>query len=409
MRHKRVWLTSAVVVALAATLLDVPGAMAEGTELILHSFSLGTMDGNQPYAGLIADSAGNLYGTTNSGGLYGGGVVFKLEKMPDGSWTESVIHDFVRADDEYVGYNNLAFDAAGNLYGAISYGGAHGWGVVYQLAPNLDGSWTENVIYEFRGKKDGGTPETTPYFDAAGNLYGTSSQRGAADCGTVFRLIPGGNNAWSYEVIHQFKKQPACSPVGGPLIPDSAGNLYGTTRRDGGTVYKLTPGPNNDWTISIIHEFHFPGGAKGAFPSVGGLTFDAAGILYGAVENNGGHEHGALFSLTPGGGGDNWIYKVLYRFRGKKDGGDPDNNPVFDTAGNFYSGSGELGPYFGGAFYRMASGPTGWTFDVLHDFGAPGDGSNPVGVIVKDGVGNLYGVTTRGGDFGVGAVYEVTP
>ena len=132
-----------------------PNADGSWTESVLHSFT--GSDGYIVRAGVIFDPSGNLYGTTVYGGDFGDGTVYKLTPNSDGSWTESVLHSFNGSDGHDL-VAGLVFDATGNLYGTATHGGAYGHGVVFKLAPNSDGSWTESTIHDFRGGKDGGYP-----------------------------------------------------------------------------------------------------------------------------------------------------------------------------------------------------------------------------------------------------------
>ncbi|MGA8154294.1 MAG: choice-of-anchor tandem repeat GloVer-containing protein [Terriglobales bacterium] len=159
---------------------------------VLHSFHNNRTDGNHPYADLISDASGNLYGTTESGGPDLHGTVFELMPNADGTWTEKVLHSFGPVPDGFSPYAGLVFDTAGNLYGTTFSGGAHKGGTVFELLPNADGTWTEKVLFNFFIDAKGGTgPAASLIFDAAGNLYGTTLEGGANDAagfGTVFEL-----------------------------------------------------------------------------------------------------------------------------------------------------------------------------------------------------------------------------
>jgi uncharacterized repeat protein (TIGR03803 family) len=308
--------------ALIATLMVVPGARAE--EKILYQFT-GGADGSSPRYSLIFDRSGNLYGTTFWGGAYGAGTIFTLTQNVGGSWDESVLYSFTGgADGGYPDWGGLGFDSAGNLYGVTYGGGRYGLGTVYKLTRNADGTWTESVLHQFTGGKDGAQPRTKPVFDAQGNLYAAAAYGGAYGCGTVFEMMPGPNNLWTYRVLHQFAHKPACSPWVG-LVSDKAGNLYGTARDtvlgcsspplECGTVFKLTPGQNNVWTYSMIHQFS---GGKGGSDPVFGLVCDDAGNLYGTAARGGENSAGVLYELTPT--EDKWTFQVLHQFKKSTDG-----------------------------------------------------------------------------------------
>ena len=204
-----------------------------GVETVLHSFTGSPMDGQEPTAGLVRDAAGNFYGTTVTGGASNLGTVFKL----DASGTESVLYSFAGHPDGKFPWAGLVRDAAGNFYGTTLYGGASDFGTVYKL----DTSDTEAVLHSFTGRPDGRLPYAGLLPDLAGNLYGTTSQGGTSHYGTAFRLDTTGR----FTVLHNFAfgTTDGITPMGG-LIRDTTGNLYGTTLQGGafsvGTVFKLS-------------------------------------------------------------------------------------------------------------------------------------------------------------------------
>lgn len=231
-----------------------PNSNGTWLESGLYSFTGGS-DGGHPVGALVFDAAGNLYGTAYWGGSAkcenGCGTAFKLAPNQDGSWTESVLHEFTAGSDGANPGGNLIFDAAGNLYGASDWGGLEGnctsnkCGAVFQLTPNLDGTWTTNILHTFTGKKDGGGAGggCGVAFDTEGNLYGTRVWGGPYGYGLVYKLMPMPNGTWS-ETGLGFNDHPAGNPDGGVIL-DAAGNLYGTTAGDGsttfGTAWEITP------------------------------------------------------------------------------------------------------------------------------------------------------------------------
>jgi uncharacterized repeat protein (TIGR03803 family) len=406
-----------VTITLFVILALAPSAGAQ-TYKVLYTFT-GGPDGAQPNEVLIFDGAGNLYSNTVYGGTYGAGTVFKLSPNPDGSWTESVLYSFTGGSDgRSPNLGGLVFDTAGNLYGTCHDGGKYGGGVLYKLAPNPDGTWTQTVIHQFKGRNDGSSPFGAPVFDKAGNLYGTAPGAGHFGYGTVFKLTPSPDDQWTYDVIHQFADKPAWGPWVG-LFPDAAGNLYGTTRNDWqsgqgcsnpplecGTVYKMTPAPDGKWTFKVIHRFS--GGKHGADPGTEGLVSDSEGTLYGGTEKQGAYGHGLVFKLTPTPDGK-WSYRILHQFHGQTDGGNPIGRLVRNEAGNVYGTTIFGGAYGQGVVFKLTPNPDGsWGFTVVYTF-TGSEGAAPVGGLTLDDAGNLYGAAQLGGAYGAGVVYEITP
>jgi uncharacterized repeat protein (TIGR03803 family) len=265
---------------------------------------------------LVFDRAGNLYGTTGEGGssCYQG-TVFKLAPNGDGTWSESVLYSFCSVEncrDGAVPYAGLVVDQAGNLYGTTLYSGPGetGYGVVFKLTPKKDGSWTETVLHNFTGGKDGGIPQAGLVRDHAGNLYGTAvyggnvGQCGGTGCGVVFRLSAGQGGTWTEKVLHEFGGGDGSYPLA-PLVLDRSGSLYGTTFRGGelrlcggngcGVVFKLSLDPSGRWSQTLLHRFLDHPGAL----ATAGLIFGAGGNLYGTSEGDFETTFGSVFEITP--------------------------------------------------------------------------------------------------------------
>ena len=337
-----------------------PNQDGSWTEKVLHSFGNGT-DGVYPYGGLIFDAAGNLYGTTSQGGIHSNcyqgstcGTVFELSPNGDGTWKEKVLHNFGNGTDGCVPYAGLIFDTAGNLYGTTSQGGIHischnsgiYGGTVFELSPREGGGWTERLLHSFGAYRRSRYPTAALVFDAAGNLYGTADG-GDTGYGTVFELTPNQEGGWTELVRHNFGRGGAdgYGPLGN-LIIDAAGNFYGTTFgggiHGGGTVFELSPtGGNGLWRETVLHSF---GNGTDGYGPFAGLIFDAAGNLYGTTESGGIHQTcpslppngcGTMFELSPRQDGG-WTETVLHSFDGT-DGAGPAAGLIFDAAGNLYS------------------------------------------------------------------------
>jgi uncharacterized repeat protein (TIGR03803 family) len=271
-----------------------PGSSGTWTENVIYSFAGGT-DAQLPLnETLILDASGNLYGATENGGTYGDGAVFKLSPNSDGSWGETVLYSFSGGNDGGYPYDEqLAVDAAGHVYGLAILDGAHDYGVVFELVPGSNGSWTEKVLHAFAGGADG-TPVGGMTLDASGNLYGASSY-------AVFELMPGTGGTWTEKELHRFTGGSDGAYPGSKPIFDKAGNLYGTTNTGGahrGTVFQLSPGANGTWTEKILHKFSATGG-DGIFPGYAPLAQDAKGNLYGTTQQGGTLNNGVVFAVTP--------------------------------------------------------------------------------------------------------------
>jgi uncharacterized repeat protein (TIGR03803 family) len=415
---------SAALMIVIATLVLAPAAGAANKYRTLHKFTMrgrGAAHGVQPSSGVILDDAGNLYGTTVYGGRLtcashrGCGVVFKLTRNPDGGWSEKVLYKFLGGSDGS-GPSNLIFDATGNLYGTL-YQSSPGQtsGGVFRLAPKPDGSWTESVLYAFTGGADGAYPSGL-IFDGMGSLYGTTAGGGVYGYGTAFELTPKPDGSWTETVLYSFTDcAEGCVPRGG-LIFDSAGTLYGTTPEGGaddhGSVFRLTPNPDGSWTENVLYSF--TSHEDGDRPS-GQLIFDAAGNLYSTTVYGGGDkQQGTVFKLSPNPDGS-WTESVLYSFTGGADGYQPSAPLMFDAAGNLYGTTpwgGNLSSCNGngcGTVFKLTPDPDGnWKEKVVHQFTFH-PGGIPLGGVVSDAAGNLYGTTTNGVPPIRGTVFEITP
>jgi uncharacterized repeat protein (TIGR03803 family) len=393
--------SAALLIVTVLTLMLPPAAEAADKFKELHRFY--GSDGINPSAALIFDAAGNLYSTTLYGGAYKLGTVFKLTPNADGGWTESVLHSFNGSDGSNP-YAGLIFDAAGNLYGT-TYDGA---GTVFKLMPNADGSWTESVLHTFNGGSDGAYLQAGLIFDAAGNLYGTTLYGGADNLGTVFMLTPNADGSWTESVLHSFSDE-SHGPSAG-LILDAAGNLYGTTSYGGahnmGTVFMLTPNVDGSWTESVLHSFNNSEGEP-----IAGLIFDAAGNLYGTTYDGGAHNFGTVFMLTPTADGS-WTESVLHSFNGS-DGSNPYAGLIFDAAGNLCGTTRLGGSEGGGTAFELSPNQDGnWEFSLLHVFkGKPALGPF-LGSLVLGSAGTLYGTAEDCNNRFFrcqGVVYQITP
>jgi hypothetical protein len=423
-------------------------------EKVLYSFQ-GSSDGQTPAGGVVFDKAGNLYGATVDGGadncspMAACGTVFQLQppaKKGD-AWTETVLYVFKgkASNDGENPDGGLVIDAAGNLYGATAYGGTGdcvllgvkgGCGTVYEMYPPVQkgDAWKETILYSFKGGKDGYVPQGNLVFDSAGNLYGATLFGGGKGttcdpfyqyCGTVFELSPpkrkGGE--WTEKVLHSFAGGTDGANPNGGLVLDGTGAIYGTTAAGGnnnckttasvgcGTAFQLMPSikQSESWTEKRLHVF--TGGTDGGQPSAG-LIFNSRGSLYGVAGGGNVTGGGIVFRLMPGKGAE-WKETVLHWF--SNDGpGPPLASLIFDSLGNLYGTTGPGSQY--GTVFRLeppARKGAAWTVEVLYAFPGVPNGRLPDANIVFDQVDNLYSTTTQGGTgactFGCGTVLKVSP
>jgi len=336
--------------------------------IVLYRFQ-GTPDGANATGDLLVDAAGNLYGTTSAGGANGQGTVYELvpPPAPGGAWTETILHSFASTSAD--GHNPLAGlvrDAAGNFYGTTFGGGTSFDGTVFELSPpsSAGGAWTETVLYNFTGGPDGGAPQCKLLLAKNGSLVGTAFNGGADGVGAVFMLTP----------------------------PASSGGA---------------------WTERVLYSF--TGGNDGAHPWPG-VVVDKSGNLYGVTEADGVDWNGTAFQLSPPAGGVGpWVETTLHSF-GPTEGANPVGELLLDAAGNVY-GMTNLGPLttgFGwGEVFQLvppASKGGAWTENILYTFTGGTDGGNPYSGLVFDSTGDLLGVNAyQGGAAAGGAIFKLSP
>ena len=351
--------------------------------------------------------------------------------------TYQVLHYFTNGADGREPVAGLSMDGAGNLYGTASLGGANycggnGCGVVFKLTKHA-GGWVFSTLYNFSGD-DGRLPSARVIFGPDGNLYGTTPDGGNNDlctelfggCGVVFKLSPppsicrSTSCPWTETVLHRFNGDDGALPSN-EVVFDHAGNLYGTTEFGGtnnqcldgyglgcGNVFQLTPA-QGPWTETVLYNF-LSNGSDGTQP-LSNLIFDGSGNLYGTTSAGGTTGAGTVFELTPSGGG--WNESVLFgQFTlNNNTGEEPVGGVIFDPAGNLY-GTTSYGSYYGdtaGTVFKMTPGSGGWAYDVLYTIPSnePQIGG-PVAGLTRDAAGNLYGTTRTGGMYGAGQVFKIT-
>lgn len=279
-----------------------PNQSGGWTEQVLYSFSAAGADGSNPSAGMVIAKDGTMYSTTAGGGAYGAGAIFSLKKTSKG-WKETVIHSLDFPADGGFPYDGLMIDASGDLFGVAPAGGTDGYGVVYRLSESKK-VWTETVLYNFTDQNGDGSGLywIDLISDAAGNIYGATSFGGTNGNGTVWELVYSkAKKTYSESILYEFGVSgggDGNNPYGG-LAMDSKGNLYGTTLNGGssgiGAVYEVAKNGKN-WKETILHNF--VGGSDGGQPT-GNLYIDAKSRLYGMAETGGTSNQGIAYRLKP--------------------------------------------------------------------------------------------------------------
>jgi uncharacterized repeat protein (TIGR03803 family) len=390
-------------------------------------------DGGWPYASLIFDGSGNLYGTTSYGGLENLGAVFEVSPAGE-SWKESLIYSFAGIYNEQPVYpSSLAFDSAGHLYGAAGFNGSANvaTGSVFELTRGTGVGWQEETLINFHGAFY--SPAPSPVLDNSGHVFETAPEGGGGD-GAVFELTRQPDGKYTETTIYSFAGYPndGAHP-GAALIMDAAGNLYGTTETGGGssyctsggqpigcgTVFELQPVAGGGWNEIVLYSFAGRPN-DGAIPSAP-LIFDSAGNLYGTTLSGGPQDRscqinqgvsgcGIVFELLPAAGGL-WNETILHEFtQSNGDGIEPQAGVIFDSLGNLYGTTTRGGAFTYGTVYELSPSSGGtWTETILHSFGSGTDGQTPYSGLIRDAAGNFYGTTLRGGDANFGTVFEVTP
>ncbi len=396
--------------AMFCVLIAMQSAQAQ-TLNVLYAFTDG-VDGRYP-GGVTFDSAGDLYGIT-AGPAYGG--LYELMHR-DSSWILQPLYNFQGGSEGY-GPNGLVFGPDGALYGATSDGGGvcnniyDYCGTVYSVRPSTHTcanalcpwSWTLEYVFGNNLNGDGGfQPRSGLMFDSAGNMYGTTYYGGLYSNGTAFQLSRT-QNGWRQNALDNFP-----TGVGYPtsgLTFDAAGNLYGTSADSYySRVYELVH-TGQGWNEQTIYVFQ--GGNDGFNPEAG-LIFDAAGNAYGTTMGMAnGQLPGTVYQLSPQGNGT-WVETVLHVFDPNTYG--PASNLAMDAAGNLYGttpGTAGNNSDHWGMVFELSPMNGSWTFTQLHHFTDGTDGGIPSGVTL-DAAGNLYGTSFIGGVNGWGIVWELTP
>jgi uncharacterized repeat protein (TIGR03803 family) len=384
------------VVVLTFLLFSITSSQA-AKQKVLYSFK-GSPDGSGPYAGVIFDKAGNLYGVTQMGGIYGLGTVYQLTPSSAGIWTETVLYNFTGGTDGYEPIGGLAIDAVGNLYGTAAGGGDFSdCGTVFKLSPS-GSTWTFTVLHSFTDGRDGCTPESNLRY-GGGVLSGTTVNGGPSQQGTAFTLSASGG----YDFVAPFSRNKGNQPWGG-VNAWGYGTTYAGGPKGGGTVYS--------WPFArqLIVKHAFGSLDKAGYHPLGDLltgSVNGGPAMFGTT-----FSRGTVYLLTPGNKIDAWHLTVLYSFTGNANGTSPGAGLVLDPAGNLYGTTiwGGTDAGLAGTVFKLTPGAKNqWTHTLLYSFTGGTDGGDIYSGVVLDNAGNLYGTALIGGTSGWGVVYEVTP
>jgi uncharacterized repeat protein (TIGR03803 family) len=388
--------------ALLAALFLVITRPAQGqTEQTLYNFTGGSDGG---YPSNLTLHSGSFYGTTGIGNTGNGGV-FELSPNSSGGWNESVLYSFTGgADGALPAERQALLEASGNLYGTARDGGAYGYGVVFELSPSQAG-WTETTLYSFTGAADGGNPSSGVIMDSTGNLYGIVSSANGMEMDSVFELSPS-NGGWTEQVLYSVGLVNPDFNIEAGLTMDAAGNIFGATYS---TVFELSPNGSGGFNPAVLHTF--TGGTQDGIYAAGTPVLDSAGNIYGTTTSGGNSANsaGTVYKLSPVKNGG-WTEKILYSFKGGKDGSVPLGPIAFDAFGNIYGTTNTGGKVesSGTVFELLPNGKGGWAEKVLFAFDRA-DGAFPMGSVVLDSAGDIYGTTPAGGLDTVGVVFEINP
>jgi uncharacterized repeat protein (TIGR03803 family) len=401
--------------AVFAFILSLAAMAAASTETVLWNFSDANGDGEFPWSNaLISDSAGNLYGTTSSGGIGFAGMVFELSPDGNGSYSETILHDFgpPGSGDGSSPYGSLLRDAAGNLYGTTQGGGKNSTGTIYKLSPKSGGGWTEKILYTFSasGVTDGASPSAGLIFGKNRTLYGTTTYGGAYGLGTVFQISET-NGVVSEKVIHSFGAAGDGEYVYDPVVMGPDGNLYGTTsvgNPGAGAVYKLAL-ENGNWKETILYMFTGKNGDGSGMYYVG-LIGDNAGNIYGTTAFGGVNGNGTVWELVYSSKTKTYTESILYSFSATgSDGQYPYGGLTMDSSGHLFGTTEDGGNINQGVMFELTKSGSTWTESVVHSFDGGSDGEEPSANLMLGSNGQFYGMARYGGTTNVGIVYSVAP
>jgi uncharacterized repeat protein (TIGR03803 family) len=405
----------------------------------LYDFGASFDDGAFPL-GLVENQDSQFFGTTAFGGYRGGGTFFEIKDVSRRHHKYATLFEFCSRQYCKNGSKpagSLIVDASGNFYGVMSSGGRQAGGTIFELS-RKKGQWKLKTVYNFcqsEGCPDGREPlagltyqgqQSGASYDGISPLFGTTYSGGANGLGVAYELTPESGN-WAYQAIYSFCSARGCADgasTEAPLIEDASGNLYGTTQSGGaknvGTAFELSFA-GGAWSETVLHSFCAKKECTDGSVPTAGLTLDPSGNLYGLASTGGDlscslglpHGCGVAFMLSPS--GSSWQETVLHTFcqkTGCPDGalssGEPSTSLLYangSVIGAAYDGGTQER---GGTLFEL----NGSQFLVLYRFcksGSCSNGSGPVGPLVSDLSGGLFGVANGGGTHSEGVIYRLVP
>ncbi len=420
MQFGQVFLRNMAAISLVAGLASYASRAQAANFKVLHDFPANSNTANKgsdPQGNLLIDSVGNLYGITYDGGMRSG-TVYRLNVPKAGAarYTLSLLHVFKQPESAFPMAGLLA-NSAGELFGTTGGDGGGDYGSVFRLQPPPagSGSWKKTVLNQFEGDPaNGAVPNNTLIADSAGNLYGTTLMGGANNFGTVYEVLApsSGRKRWTTKVLYSFDGTNGSQPMG-TLLSDKNGNLYGTTRGGGdqksGTVYELSPPQPGEtkWTYTVLVSF---GGEWGNYPN-SGLIADKSGNLYGTAGGYYPRNSGTVFIMNPPANGSTaWAFHLIYQFIDPNNSGEGVSSLLLDSEGRLFGTTAAGGAKEGGKVFvlnppKALNGV--WTERDLASFDGT-TGYQPESPLVQDAAGNFYGTTSIGGPDGGGTLYKLT-
>ncbi len=395
----------------------VTGAVTTETQQVALSATLTTLasfngaNGSWPTDGVLIDAGGNLFGTSQLGGANNDGAVFEIARTTTGyAAAPTVLASFTGANG-YLPKGGLIADGNGDLFGVTEYGGAYGYGTVFEIAKTAAGYASAPATLVSFSDSPGIDPDGSLLADASGDLFGVTVYGGAYGYGTVFEIVKtAAGYASAPTTLTSFNNAGGGNPWS-TLISDANGDLFGTTGYGGangnGTVFEIArTAAGYAATPAVLATFN---GANGSDPQ-GGLIADGNGDLFGVTNGGGAYGDGAVFEIVKSANGYASAPTTLVSFNGADGQGPvgPSASLIADANGDLFGATANGGAYGDGAVFEIVNTATGYaaTPKVLASFtGAAA--SYPLCQLVADAAGDLFGATIDGGTNNVGSVFEI--